>query len=156
MSKKALLPMVLLLATAGCAVVGGEAGPKPGPAPAVTGQRQPPEARGAHFCPDKVCRVTVKVDDKCAVSVDPYYLVMAGKEEMTIVWTIKGEGTFAPDPVRWKQAAARSVFQRSKFAATEVAFTNNRTIGLFNYGITVKRGDKTCPELDPTGINDMP
>jgi hypothetical protein len=33
---------------------------------------------------------------------------------------------------------------------------NNRTIGLFNYAVTARRGDKTCPELDPTAINDMP
>jgi hypothetical protein len=151
MRKKALLPMVLLLATAGCACIRGV---EP---PVVRGQHQPAETRRAHFCRDRECVVTVEVDKDCVVKVDPYYLVMAGKGEMKIVWTIRG-GTFARDPIRWKQAAAAEVFtfSRERSSPAQVAFTNNRKIGVFNYGVTVMRGDKTCAELDPTGINDMP
>jgi hypothetical protein len=29
-------------------------------------------------------------------------------------------------------------------------------MGLFEYGVTVRQGGRTCPELDPTGINTMP
>lgn len=152
MRKKALLPIVLLLATAGCACIRGSE------IPVVTGQRQAVEKRGAHFCPRDRCTVTVTVDENCTVSVDPYYLVMAGKEDMKIVWRIDGPGTFAPNPIRWKQAAAGEVFKfsRAESSATQITFTNRRTIGLFNYAVTVRRGDKTCPELDPTAINDMP
>lgn len=150
MRKKTLLPMVLLLATAGCACISGVE------IPVMRGQHQPAEERRAHFCPDSECRVAISVDGDCKVRADPYYLVMAGKGDMTIRWTITG-GTFARDPIRWKQTAARSVFAPSKESSpTQVVVTNNRTIGLFNYGVTVRRGDKTCPELDPTGINDMP
>lgn len=150
MRKNALLPMVLLLATAGCACIRGPE------IPVAKGQRQPAEERKALFCAKDQCTVAVTVDKNCNVRAEPYYLVMAGNGAMTIKWTIEG-GTFAPSPIRWKQAAAREVFRPTKESSPEeVAFTNNRTIGVFNYGITVRRGDKTCPELDPTGINDMP
>jgi len=156
MRNKALLPLALLIATTGCAYIRDAVCPKP-EAPLAAGQRQPVEERAAHFCPEKECIVTVTVKDKCVVSVDRYYLVMAGRGEMTIVWQIAGKGTFARNPIRWKQRAAESVFVPSgKPSETRVAFTNNRTIGVFNYGITVNQGKETCPELDPTGINDMP
>lgn len=151
MRKNALLPMALLLATAGCACIGGVEIPE------AKGQRQPAEKRGAHFCAKEVCKVTVNVDENCTVTVDPYYLVMAGRGNMKIEWKIEG-GTFAPDSIRWKQAGAGEVlrFSREVFSPGQVTFTNNRKIGWFNYGVTVKRGDKTCSELDPTVINDWP
>lgn len=155
MRKKALLPIALLLAATGCAYTRDAVCPKQ-EIPVVTGQRQPVNERRALFCPKDPCTVTVSVDANCKVRVDPYYLVMAGEGNMTIEWHIT-EGTFAPNPIRWKQRTAESVFVPSgKSSETRVAFTNNRTIGVFNYGITVRRGDKTCPELDPTGINDWP
>jgi hypothetical protein len=150
MKKKTWLPMAILLATAGCACIGGVE------APVVRGQHQPPEKRQALFCPKDECRVTVTVEEDCTVRVEPYYLVMAGRGHTTIVWTIEG-GTFARNPIRWKQRAGESVFVPSgKSSETRVEFMNNRTIGLFNYAVTARRGDKTCPELDPTAINDMP
>jgi hypothetical protein len=157
MRKNALLPMVLLLAATGCAYTRDAVCPKcpKQEIPDVKGQRQPAEERKALFCPEDECKVTVRVDENCNVRAEPYYLVMAGKGETTIVWQIK-EGTFAPNPIRWKQAWAERVFTLEKSSATEIRFKNNRTIGVFNYGITVRRGDKPCPELDPTGINDMP
>ena len=147
--RKNVLLMVLLLATAGCACLSGVQ------APHARGQQQPPEKRKAEFCPKEVCTVTVNVDKECRVTVDPYYLVMAGKGNMKITWKIEG-GTFVRDSIRWKQPAAGEVFKLSKSSEKEVTFTNNRQIGLFNYGVTVTNGDKTCTELDPTGINDMP
>lgn len=157
MRKNALLPIALLLTTTGCAYIRDAVCPKP-EIPEAKGQRQPPETRRAQFCPKEVCTVTVTVDENCTVRVDPYYLVMAGRGNGTIVWTITSkEGEFAAAPIRWKQPAAEAVFKSSgKAPTTEIAFKNDRTIGSFNYGITVKRGDRTCPELDPTVINDWP
>lgn len=151
MRKNALLPMVLLLATAGCACIGSVE------IPDAKGQRQPADKRAARFCAAEVCKVTVHVDENCTVRVDPYYLVMAGRGHTRIEWTIDG-GTFLPDSIRWKQAGAGDVLQLSREVSSsrQVTFTNNRKIGWFNYGVTVKRGERTCPELDPTVINDWP
>lgn len=150
MRKKTLLPMVLVLATAGCACI--VAAP-----PVVKGQHQPAKERLASFCPAQKCVVRVTVDEQCKVRVDPYYLVLAGEGGMEIEWRIDGQGTFAPNPIRWKQAAAQSVFESSgKDPRTEITFKNKRTIGLFNYAVAVRRDGRTCPELDPTVINDWP
>lgn len=157
MRNKALLPIALLLAATGCAHTRYAECPKcpKQEIPEVTGQRQPAQERKALFCPEHECKVLVRVEENCRVRAEPYYLVMAGKGETTIVWQIK-EGEFAPNPIRWKQAWAERVFTPEKSSPTEVRFKNNRTIGVFNYGIAVMQGGKACAELDPTGINDMP
>lgn len=132
------------------------AGGAPDPRPKVKRamQEQPTDKRSASLCSVQECVITVSVD-KCVVTADPYYIVMTGKAPVKMVWRIKGNGAFVPEAIRWKEAAGRAVFRRATTNDKEVVFENGRRNGIYHYGITVREGDTVCPELDPTGINDM-
>lgn len=151
MKSRALLSTIVLLMLSACAATGNWLVGNQAP-----GQEQPKDRQFARACHDKRCIIKVKVTN-CVVEVDPYFIVMTHRDPVTMEWQISGGGTFAPDAIRWKEKAAARVFSGSKGDGKSVAVMNNRTAyGIFHYGVTVKDGGKTCPELDPTGINDMP
>lgn len=154
MNKQILMPAALVFALAGCAGIPSWV-PDSRTAPKLAGQTQPRETRDAAACHGTRCRIIVTVRD-CVVTVKPYFIVMTHPGPVTMEWQIVDDATFVDGGIRWKEGAADAVFARSKDASERQAvFTNNRTaLGVFHYGVTVRQGGRTCPELDPTGIND--
>lgn len=160
MKSTTLLSTVALLVLAG----GGLAEASVPEAPTQT---QAIKQQNARACHEQKCEVIVKVTG-CAVTVDPYFLVMVPKRDegrpsgylpIKVTWTITG-GTFAEkDPIRWKDYGASRVFHTPQLVKDRksIALTNSGARGIYHYGIRVL-DDKgqPCPELDPTGINDPP
>lgn len=152
MKSTTIVSVAALLALAGCVGTGGKPGPTSQSAPA--GQTQPKEKQTAKACHGQRCVVTVTVSN-CVVNVDPYFLVMTNRSPITVVWEISGNGSFAPNPIRWKELGAARVFSPAKATEKSVEAANSGTQGIYHYGVTVRDGGRTCPELDPTGVNDM-
>jgi hypothetical protein len=147
---KFLLSAIAMLVLSACAGPGSWLRESP------AGQTQPKDRQNAAACHEQRCIITVTVRN-CVVTVDPYFIVMTHKDPVTMVWQIRGTGAFAPAPIRWKTREASRTFAASKGDEKTVVVINNRSVyGIFDYGVTVKEGEKTCPELDPTGINVMP
>lgn len=149
------LAAALTLSLSGAAHAGGAetAGSRPASGKKPGGQVQAHATRTAELCQKQECVLDVTVS-KCVVEVKPYVIVMTGKAPVKMVWRIKG-GEFAKDPIRFKEAEARRIFTRASASGQEVVFNNNKKNGIWHYGIRVTEGGQECPELDPTGVNDM-
>lgn len=153
------IALVLWAASAACAAIGASQ-PTDTQKPAVKSQH-------AKACHDVECKAIVTVTG-CAVTVDPHFLVMVPQPDkrrlgafrpITVKWTITG-GTFAAKgPIYWKDYGADHVFGPPQLAKDRksIAVTNSGARGIYHYGIRVLNDQgETCPDLDPTGINDPP
>jgi hypothetical protein len=105
----------------------------------------------------RTCTVKVQAAEKCVVSVDNYYTIMVAPAPVTLEFELVGNGSFATTGgVFFKSAAGQKVFRQMPGATpTKISFRNNKTNGIYEYGVRVKQGDTACPVLDPTSINDM-
>lgn len=158
-NKSWLLATVLLSACAACApappmhTMGGKSVGRHGI------QIQQVNTRKADYCDKTKCEVEITVDANCGVTAAPYALVMGGdvRRHVEITWKItSGNAQFASmDPIVFKEAQAKKVFTPKHAGAGEVVFDNTGAFGIYHYGVTVTQGGRTCPTLDPTGVNDM-
>ena len=108
-------------------------------------------------CTAQECRVEVVVGDDCKAEARPYYLIMIGKAPVTVTWEVSKNATFVREGVFFKEAEGRKVFEHEPRLSgkTRVTFRNGKQDGLYHYGVRVAVGDKECPVLDPSTVNDM-
>ncbi len=113
--------------------------------------------RKADYCGASRCTVVVSVDSSCAVTVEPYALVLGGdaRHEVEVTWKIDGDAQFAKDGIVFKESEGRNVFTLKQAGRDKFVFHDSGDNGIYHYGVKVVQGGHACPALDPTGINDM-
>lgn len=131
----------------------------------------------AEACKGAVCRLTVRVEGDCGISVDPEWLFVSG-QNVRLIWEILPDGfVFPPDGVRFKdeynpewrsqfyqgegEIFSTDVLQVGPFKPTQqprqqTAWSDlNSDRGVFRYSVTVvnSRTSQEC-RTDPGVVND--
>ena len=156
MRKNSLIAALAALATTtACVVAAGGTGYTGGTGKKIQHQAITPDSSAV--CTSQRCKVEIVVGDDCKVEAKPYFLIMTGKRPVTVLWQVSKNATFAQDGVYFKETLGKKVFRvdRKLSDRNEIVFVNDMKNGIYHYGVRVAVGDRECPVLDPTGVNDM-
>jgi hypothetical protein len=156
--------LATLVATAAFPLLAAPATPNPGGSKRVDAVR----------CKDSICRLAVKVDGECGISVDPDWLFVAGKNVRLVFEILPSGYYFAPvDGIRFKDEynpAWRSEFFEQGRGEGDGIFVEatkpgmrrqsvwgdlNTQPGVFRYAVTIvnARTGEEC-RADPGVVND--
>ena len=153
---KAMTPLVgaaLVLAVATACAQVPDRRPPTGKDDRIQTQRL--RTNSSTVCLKQQCEVDVRVFDGCRVEVGDYYTIMVAKAPVTLTFKLHGNGDFEADGVFFKTPEGQRVFKQTKVSRNLVEFSNDKTTGVYPYGVRVRQGKQVCPVLDPTGVNDM-
>jgi hypothetical protein len=168
MNKRSLvLAAVTTVAMLGCAVAQQPSRDPPGkplkPLSTTSGP-YPQDRYSAAFCARDRCSITVTVNEKCEISVDPQWMGISSKITSPMLnWILKAPPgfSFPEDAIFDKpdRSTLKDPFQVDRSTTPDnfvIRLRTARAPAIFQYGIKVKRGDQVCEILDPPVIVDMP
>jgi hypothetical protein len=121
----------------------------------------PQDRYSAAYCERDRCTITVTVNEKCEITVDPQWMGISPKVAAPILdWSLKAGPGFSFE-IYEKPGPEGTVSGGFRFdAATRPDLITAKVLkakapAVYNYGIKAKKGGTVCEVLDPPVIVDM-
>jgi hypothetical protein len=119
----------------------------------------PQDRYSAAYCERDLCAITVKIDAKCEISVDPQWMGISSRVNAPeLKWILDAPPGYSIDVFnKPERSSVKDTFMFERVSPTEIRARVRKTNApaVYQYGITATRAGKICETLDPPVIVDM-